>query len=74
MARLRPHVKTHKMPDVIRMQLDSGITKFKAATLAEAAQIKKGEQLEWLLEDRNTFLLRRVEPKKSVLKRKRPLT
>ncbi|MFK8113184.1 MAG: alanine racemase [Rubripirellula sp.] len=35
--RLRPHVKTHKMAQPIRMQVDAGITKFKAATLAEAA-------------------------------------
>ena len=33
--RLRPHVKTHKMPAVMRLQLDAGITRFKAATLAE---------------------------------------
>ncbi|MEZ6088315.1 MAG: D-TA family PLP-dependent enzyme [Pirellulaceae bacterium] len=34
--RLYPHVKTHKMPAVTKMQIDSGITKFKAATLSEA--------------------------------------
>jgi D-serine deaminase-like pyridoxal phosphate-dependent protein len=34
--RLRPHVKTHKMADVVRMQLASGVTKFKCATIAEA--------------------------------------
>jgi hypothetical protein len=44
------------------------------ATLAEAAQIEKGEQLEWLMEDRNTFILRRVTPKKSALKRGKHLT
>jgi hypothetical protein len=44
------------------------------ATLAEAAQIQKGEQLEWLMEDRNTFILRRVTPKKSALKRGKHLT
>ena len=44
------------------------------AALAEAAQIEKGEELEWLLEDRNTFLLRRVKPKKSFLKGNTPLT
>jgi D-serine deaminase-like pyridoxal phosphate-dependent protein len=38
-GRLRPHVKTHKMSEVVRMQLDSGITKFKAATIAEAKMI-----------------------------------
>jgi D-threonine aldolase len=35
-ARLRPHVKTHKLAEVVRMQLDAGITKFKCATVAEA--------------------------------------
>jgi len=34
--RLRPHMKTHKMPEVIRLQLAQGITKFKCATIAEA--------------------------------------
>lgn len=34
--RLRPHVKTHKMAEVVRMQIEAGITKFKAATIAEA--------------------------------------
>jgi hypothetical protein len=42
--------------------------------LAEAAQIEKGEALEWLVEDRNAFLLRRVKPKKSILKDRAPLT
>jgi bifunctional DNA-binding transcriptional regulator/antitoxin component of YhaV-PrlF toxin-antitoxin module len=44
------------------------------AALAEAARIEKGEELEWLMEDRNTFILRRVIPKKSVLKRRTRLT
>jgi D-serine deaminase-like pyridoxal phosphate-dependent protein len=35
-GRLRPHVKTHKMPEVIRLCLSHGIGKFKAATIAEA--------------------------------------
>src|SRR5205823_4476384 len=34
--RLTPHMKTHKLPEVIRMQLEQGITKFKCATIAEA--------------------------------------
>src|SRR5688572_3718197 len=34
--RLRPHIKTHKMAEVIRLQLKHGITKFKCATIAEA--------------------------------------
>lgn len=33
--RLRPHVKTHKLPQIVRFQLEEGITKFKCATLSE---------------------------------------
>ena len=35
-GRLRPHMKTHKMPEMIRLQLARGITRFKCATIAEA--------------------------------------
>jgi D-serine deaminase-like pyridoxal phosphate-dependent protein len=34
-ARLRPHVKTHKMAEVVKMQVELGITRFKCATLTE---------------------------------------
>src|ERR1051325_1781596 len=34
--RLRPHVKTHKMPALIERHLRAGIRKFKCATIAEA--------------------------------------
>jgi D-serine deaminase-like pyridoxal phosphate-dependent protein len=34
--RLCPHVKTHKLPQVISRQLELGVHKFKAATIAEA--------------------------------------
>jgi D-serine deaminase-like pyridoxal phosphate-dependent protein len=34
--RLRPHVKTHKLPQLIRRQLALGINRFKCATIAEA--------------------------------------
>jgi D-serine deaminase-like pyridoxal phosphate-dependent protein len=34
--RLCPHVKTHKLPQLIARQVELGITKFKAATIAEA--------------------------------------
>ena len=40
----------------------------------EAAQIEKGEEMEWLVEDRNTTILRRVVSKKPVVKGKTPLT
>ena len=35
-ARLRPHIKTHKMAEMIEVQVALGIRKFKCATLAEA--------------------------------------
>ena len=34
--RLWPHVKSHKSKDMVRMQMEYGITKFKTATVAEA--------------------------------------
>ena len=34
--RLWPHVKSHKTSEMIRMQIDLGITRFKCATIAEA--------------------------------------
>lgn len=46
-ARLRPHAKTHKMPALVKIQVESfGITKFKCATIAEAEMIAQvGESL-----------------------------
>lgn len=38
-TRLRPHVKTHKCPEVARMMVDADITKFKCATIAEAEML-----------------------------------
>src|SRR5262245_54879100 len=35
-GRLRPHMKTNKLPEVVRMQIEQGITRFKCATIAEA--------------------------------------
>ncbi|HLP74335.1 MAG TPA: D-TA family PLP-dependent enzyme [Bacteroidales bacterium] len=34
--RLRPHVKTHKMPEIVKLQVKNGIKKFKCATISEA--------------------------------------
>lgn len=73
------HRKNNKMGHKIKVQrVERGSTKsfyvnFPAA-LAEAALIEKGEEMEWLVEDRNTFVLRRIQPKKSVVKGKTPLT
>ena len=71
--------KTTDMGHKIKIQrVERGTTKsyyvnFPAA-LAEAALIKKGEEMEWLVEDRNTFVLRRVKAQKSMVKGKNPLT
>lgn len=35
-SRLRPHVKTYKMAEIVKMQMDHGIFKFKCATISEA--------------------------------------
>jgi D-serine deaminase-like pyridoxal phosphate-dependent protein len=37
--RLVPHVKTHKCPEIVGMQLSVGISKFKCATIAEAEMV-----------------------------------
>lgn len=37
--RLRPHAKTHKMPDLIRLLESKGISKHKCATMSEAGMI-----------------------------------
>jgi D-serine deaminase-like pyridoxal phosphate-dependent protein len=39
--RLRPHVKTHKIPEIIRLQMNHGINKFKCATISEAEMVAK---------------------------------
>jgi D-threonine aldolase len=38
-ARLRPHCKTHKMREIVQMQLARGIVKHKCATIAEAEML-----------------------------------
>src|SRR5688572_22791276 len=37
--RLCPHVKTHKLAELIHLQLKLGIQKFKCATIAEAEMV-----------------------------------
>ena len=39
LARLRPHIKTHKSPEVTSLMLEAGIKKFKCATIAEAEML-----------------------------------
>jgi D-serine deaminase-like pyridoxal phosphate-dependent protein len=38
---LRPHVNTHKMAEVVLLQMKHGINKFKCATIAEAEMVAK---------------------------------
>lgn len=38
-ARLRPHCKTHKMREIVELQLSRGIAKHKCATIAEAEML-----------------------------------
>jgi D-serine deaminase-like pyridoxal phosphate-dependent protein len=38
---LRPHVKTHKMAEIVAMQIKHGINKFKCATISEAEMVAK---------------------------------
>lgn len=37
--RLVPHIKTHKMSEVVKMHLEAGISRFKCATIAEAEML-----------------------------------
>jgi antitoxin component of MazEF toxin-antitoxin module len=44
------------------------------AAIAEATHVQKGEEMEWLVEDRNTFILKRIRERKSFLNKKKPNT
>jgi len=46
---LRPHIKTHKMGEIIRMQMNYGIQKFKCATIAEAELLAQNKASDILL-------------------------
>jgi len=35
------------------------------AAVAEACNIEKGEEMEWLVENKDTFILKRITPTKS---------
>lgn len=60
---------TVKIQRVDRGKTKSFYVNFPVA-LAESAQIEKAEEMEWIVEDRNTFVLKRVKAKGSVLKNK----
>ena len=40
-SKLRPHTKTHKTTEIIKLQLGAGITKHKCATLREARMLAR---------------------------------
>lgn len=46
--RLVPHVKTHKTAEIVKLQLDAGISKFKCATIAEAEMLASSGA-KWIL-------------------------
>ena len=63
-----------KIQRVDRGQTKSFYINFPAA-VAEATELEKGEEMEWLVEDKNTFILRRIKPvaaRKSKTKAKKP--
>lgn len=39
------------------------------APIADSCEIKKGEVMEWLIQDRNTFVLKRKKKAKSFVKK-----
>jgi hypothetical protein len=43
------------------------------AAIAEATDVQKGEEMEWLVEDRNTFILKRTRLRRSFLNKQKPL-
>lgn len=46
---LRPHIKTHKMAEIVQLQMRYGIQKFKCATIAEAELLAQCEAHDILL-------------------------
>ena len=48
-SRLRPHIKTHKSPEVTQLMLAAGIKKFKCATIAEGEMLALAEAPDVLL-------------------------
>jgi D-serine deaminase-like pyridoxal phosphate-dependent protein len=53
--RLVPHVKTHKMAEIVKMQLEAGISQFKCATIAEAEMLAEAGTKNILLAYQLTF-------------------
>lgn len=58
-----------KIQKVDRGKTKSFYINFPAA-VAESCDLEKGEEMEWAIEDRNSFVLKRTNPIKSVIKKK----
>jgi hypothetical protein len=56
-----------KMQKVERPTNKSFYINFPAA-IADSVKIEKGEEFEWFIEDRNTFVLKKIKKTKSFLK------
>lgn len=57
-----------KIQKVDRGKTKSYYVNFPAA-VAETCNLEKGEEMEWVIEDRNCFVLKRVKKTKSILKK-----
>ena len=55
-----------KIQRVERGKTKSFYVNFPAA-VAEAGQIKKSEEMEWYIEDRDTYILKRIKKSKSLI-------
>ena len=63
-----------KMQKVQRPTNESFYVSF-PAVIAESCEIKKGEQMEWVVENRNTFVLKQIKEIKSFIReKKKPLS
>ena len=57
-----------KIQEVVRAKSKSYYVNFPVA-FAEAIEIEKGEEVEWFIENKNTFVLKRIVKRGSELKR-----
>jgi D-serine deaminase-like pyridoxal phosphate-dependent protein len=48
-SRLRPHIKTHKLSEIVTLHMEQGITRFKCATIAEAEMLASAGAADILL-------------------------
>jgi len=61
-----------KIQEVSRVKSKSYYINFPVA-FAEAIEIEKGEEVEWFIEDKNTYVLKRTKKRNSELTRKKTL-